>query len=308
MTESSSYHDPVLLNESVGHLLTDPEGIYIDGTVGGGGHSALILSKLGPKGRVYGIDQDDDALKTVAQRFKGDSRFEAVKGNFGYMDAVLPSSILGNISGILLDLGVSSHQINEPSRGFSFQQDGPLDMRMSNMQGLTAQKVINEYGYKELRDIFYRYGEEKNSPRIASMIVERRPFSTTLEFKDAIASITPGYYQVKTLARIFQALRIEVNHEMEMLERVLETGTGILKTGGRFAIISYHSLEDRPVKTYFKTGNHEGKLEKDFYGNDIKPLHMIFNKIITPDAEETQRNPRARSARLRVAEKTEGIS
>ncbi|MEX0685187.1 MAG: 16S rRNA (cytosine(1402)-N(4))-methyltransferase RsmH [Balneolales bacterium] len=305
MTKSSLYHDPVLLEESVTHLITDQNGIYVDGTVGGGGHSALILSKLGSEAILYGIDQDDDALQTVSERFKDDPRFKAVKGNFGYIDAVLPVSASGNLSGILLDLGVSSHQINEPARGFSFQQEGPLDMRMSNMQGLTAQKVVNEYGYKELRDIFYRFGEEKNSPKIAAMIVERRPFSTTLELKDAIASVTPDYFQVKTLARIFQALRIEVNHELDMLGRVLEAGTSMLKDKGRFVVISYHSLEDRPVKSYFKTGNLEGKLEKDFYGNDIKPLNVVFNKIITPGEEEKKNNPRARSARLRAAEKTE---
>ncbi|MEX0773826.1 MAG: 16S rRNA (cytosine(1402)-N(4))-methyltransferase RsmH [Balneolales bacterium] len=301
----SLYHDPVLLAESVSCLIVDPEGIYIDGTVGGGGHAELILSKLGPKGRVYGIDQDDDALKAVSERFKNEPRFQAIKGNFGYMDAILPASILGNIEGILLDLGVSSHQINEPARGFSFQQEGPLDMRMGNMQGLTAQKVVNEYEYIDLRNVFYRYGEERNSPQITKAIIERRPFETTLDLKAAIASVTPDRFLIKTMARIFQALRIEVNRELEVLKRVLEIGTEVLKVGGRFVIISYHSLEDRIVKTFFKTGNHEGKLVKDFYGNDIKPLRPITNKIITPGDDEKKRNTRARSARLRAAEKLE---
>ncbi|MEX2641030.1 MAG: 16S rRNA (cytosine(1402)-N(4))-methyltransferase RsmH [Balneolales bacterium] len=305
MTSRFSYHEPVLLTESVSILVNDPDGIYIDGTVGGGGHAALILSRLGSRGKLYGLDQDDDALKTVTERFKDEPRFEAVKGNFGYLDVALPESVAGRISGILLDLGVSSHQINEPQRGFSFQHAGPLDMRMSNMQGLTAQKVLNEYEYLALRNIFYRYGEEKNSPRIANAILERRPLETTLELKEAIAAVTPDRFRVKTLARIFQALRIEVNHELDMLRRVLETGTELLKGYGRFVVISYHSLEDRIVKNFFKTGNHEGKLEKDFYGHDIKPLNMIHNRIITPDDAETKRNPRARSARLRAAEKRE---
>lgn len=305
MTRPSSYHEPVLPEESVSALVTDPEGIYIDGTVGGGGHSALILSRLGPKGKVYGIDQDDDALKVVSERYKGDPRFEHVKGNFGYMDALLPVSAPGNVSGILLDLGVSSYQITEPSRGFSFQHDGPLDMRMSNMQGLTARKIVNEYDYEDLKNIFYRYGEEKYSPKIANAILRCRPLNTTHDLKSAVSSVTPDRFRVKTLARIFQALRIEVNRELDMLKKALETGTQMLKTGGRFVVISYHSLEDRIVKTFFRTGNHEGKLEKDFYGNDIKPLRMIFNKVITPGQEEKEHNPRARSARLRIAEKLE---
>ncbi|MEX0779551.1 MAG: 16S rRNA (cytosine(1402)-N(4))-methyltransferase RsmH [Balneolales bacterium] len=305
---ASSFHDPVLLAESVSCLITDPEGIYVDGTVGGGGHSEMILSKLGPNGKVFGIDQDDDALKVVSERFKNDPRFQALKGNFGYMDAVLPANVSGNISGILLDLGVSSHQINESSRGFSFQQEGPLDMRMSNMQGLTAQKIVNEYEYIDLRNVFYSFGEERNSPKIARAIMERRPFESTLDLKTAIASVTPDRFLIKTMARIFQALRIEVNRELEVLKRVLEIGTEILKVGGRFVAISYHSLEDRIVKTFFKTGNHEGKLIKDFYGNDIKPLQPVFNKIITPSEEERKQNPRARSARLRAAKKLEVTS
>ena len=297
------YHKPVLLNEAIRYLVTDPHGIYVDGTLGGGGHSVHILEKLSEKGRVYGIDQDDDAIRHAGERLTGESRISLVRGNFGYMDVLLPEEAGGSVAGILLDLGVSSHQIDEPGRGFSFQKDGPLDMRMGRLQETTAAGIVNEYEYEELRDLFFEYGEERQSARIARAIIRDRPIETTAGLRNSVAGAVPERFLNKSLARIFQALRIAVNSEMNMLRRVLEKGTEMLGEKGRFVVISYHSLEDRLCKNYFRYGNFEGKPVKDFYGNDITPLKVLNKKVVTPSESEVAANPRARSAKLRAAEK-----
>ncbi|MDI6401404.1 16S rRNA (cytosine(1402)-N(4))-methyltransferase RsmH [Balneolaceae bacterium ANBcel3] len=295
------YHKPVLRDEAVHNLVTDPNGIYVDGTLGGGGHAALILKKMGPDGRLIGIDQDQDALNFAEKRLAGDPRVTLVKGNFGYLDVLLSRDVHGSIHGILLDLGVSSHQIDEPARGFSFQKDGPLDMRMGDLQTLTASAIINEYSYEALRDLFYLYGEERESARIARSIIAARPMETTGELRKAVMEVVPERFTNKSLARIFQALRIEVNSELSMLKRVLEKGVDMLADRGRMVVITYHSLEDRLCKNFFRYGNFEGKPVKDFYGNDIRPMESLFKRVITPSEEETAENPRARSAKLRAA-------
>ncbi len=298
-----TYHKPVLLNEAIHYLVTDPHGTYVDGTLGGGGHSAHIMDKLSDRGRLFGMDQDDEAIRHATERFAGESRIRFIRGNFGYMDVLLPEETSGSAAGILLDLGVSSHQLEEPGRGFSFQKDGPLDMRMGSLQGTTAANIINEYGYEQLRDLFFEYGEERESARIARAIIRDRPLETTGKLRDTVARVVPERFLNKSLARIFQALRIAVNNEMSMLKRVLEKGTWMLREKGRFVVITYHSLEDRLCKNYFRYGNFEGKPVKDFYGNEISPLRVLNKKVITPSKSEVAANPRARSAKLRAAEK-----
>lgn len=298
-------HQPVLLEESVEHLVTDPGGIYIDATLGGGGHSLALLSHLNEDARLFGIDQDDEALEAATSRIGSDKRFSTIKGNFGYLSRLLPPEQLGEVSGILLDLGVSTHQITEAERGFTFQKEGPLDMRMSNLRGITAYQVVNDYSYEDLRDVIYHYGEERNSRQIARKIIERRPIESTTELRNAVESVVQGRYQIKSVARVFQGIRIEVNRELDMLREVLEQSLDVLKIGGRIVAISYHSLEDRIVKRFFKAGNHEGKIEKDFYGNPLSPMRSLSDGIITPSDEEIERNPAARSAKMRVAEKVE---
>lgn len=285
------------------NLVGDPDGIYVDGTLGGGGHSSLILQKLSEKGRLYGIDQDPEALAFSTERLGQDARMTILHGNFGYLDVLLPKEVKGRVQGIVLDLGVSSHQIDEASRGFSFQQNGPLDMRMGDLQTQTAGNIINEYSFEDLRNLFYRYGEERQSSRIARAIVAGRPLSSTAELREAIISVVPARFQNKSLARIFQALRIAVNNELDMLVRFLDLVPGLLAEKGRVVIISYHSLEDRLCKNFFRFGNIEGKPVKDFYGNPLAPLTEITRKVVVPDEEEIGSNPRSRSARLRAAEK-----
>lgn len=300
--QSTSYHEPVLFQEAVTHLVTDADGIYIDGTLGGGGHSAGILKRLSVSGKVFGIDQDDDALKS-ATSYINDKRFEAVKGNFGYMDVLLPSSCRGNVSGILLDLGVSSYQIDKGSRGFSFREEGPLDMRMDARNPLNAQVVLNTYTEAELVKILFTFGEERFSRKIVKSIIDRRPLNTTADLKAAVESAVKGPNTVKSIARVFQAIRIEVNRELDMLYMALQKSTMMLKPGGRLVVISYHSLEDRPVKNFMRAGNMDGIIEKDFYGNSIRPLEPFKPTLITPSESEIANNPRARSAKMRVAYK-----
>ncbi|MAO63861.1 MAG: hypothetical protein CL666_02555 [Balneola sp.] len=299
-------HIPVLLQESVDALITDKDGVYVDGTLGGGGHSKEILDKLGENGRLYGIDQDDEALEAASNRIGDDSRFTPIKGNFGYLTTILPPQTHGQVAGILLDLGVSTHQIKEPERGFSFQEDGPLDMRMGNLSGVSAYQVVNEYDYETLRDIIFHYGEEKQSRKIARAIIDNRPIETTGELQKVVSSVVNSRFEVKSLARVFQGIRIEVNRELEMLENVLEQSLEVLKPGGRIVAISYHSLEDRIVKRFFKAGNFKGKVEKDFYGNPISPIKPVNKQVITPSKDEVSRNSAARSAKMRVAEKVQG--
>lgn len=305
-----TYHEhiPVLLNEALDGLITDKNGLYIDGTLGGGGHSLHILSQLGENARLYGIDQDDEALNAATSRIGDDKRFAALKGNFGYLSTLLPPQTHGRVTGILLDLGVSTHQIKAGERGFSFQEDGPLDMRMGNLSGVSAYQVVNEYPYEQLRDIIFHYGEEKMSRQIAKAIIDARPVESTGELRKIVASVVNKRFEVKSLARVFQGIRLEVNRELDMLKNVLEQSLEVLKPGGRIVAISYHSLEDRIVKRFFKAGNHEGNIEKDFYGNPLSPLKAVNKQVITPTKEEIASNPAARSAKLRIAEKVEGGS
>lgn len=299
----SSYHVPVLPETSLSYLLTDPGGVYVDGTLGAGGHSRLLLEKLDRAGRVIGIDQDDDALAASARNIN-DERFEAVKGNFGFMETLIHPKYHGQISGILLDLGVSSHQINEGGRGFSFQEEGPLDMRMGRLSPLTASQVLNTYSYERLRNIIYEYGEDRFAPAIARRITNNRPLETTFDLKHAVEEVVHGPDRVKSLARVFQAMRIEVNQELEMLRQVLPQMARLMKPGGHAVVLAYHSLEDRLVKHFFRAGNLSGKAEKDFYGNILRPFTPLFNKPLKAGEQEKQENPRARSARLRAAVRT----
>ncbi len=299
-------HIPVMLQECMDALITDKDGIYIDGTLGGGGHSLEILNNLGEQGQLFSIDQDDEAIAAASERIGSDDRFTILKGNFGYLSTLLPPQIHGQVAGILLDLGVSTHQIKEGERGFSFQEDGPLDMRMGNLTGLSAYQVVNGYEYEQLRDVIFHYGEEHASRQIARAIIDARPIETTSELKAAISEVVKGKFQVKTLARVFQGIRIEVNRELDVLKDVLTQSLEILKPGGRLVVMSYHSLEDRIVKRFFKAGNLEGKVEKDFYGNVISPLNPVNRQVITPTDAEVSSNPAARSAKLRIAEKTKG--
>lgn len=294
-------HIPVLLEESVDLLVTDPDGIYVDATLGGGGHTSAILEQLSDRAVLYGIDQDQEALDAATDRIGNDARFRPINGNFGYLSTLLPPDVHGSVSGILFDLGISTHQIKEPNRGFSFQKDGPLDMRMGETSGVSAYQVVNEYPYKKLRDIIYHYGEERLSRQIAQAILDKRPVETTGELYNIIRDVVYDK-EVKSAARVFQAIRIEVNRELDMLKSALTDSLKLLKPNGRMVALSYHSLEDRIVKTFFKSGNHDGHIEKDFYGHELTPIEPIV-KLKTPDKEEIRKNPASRSAKLRAARK-----
>lgn len=296
-------HTPVLLQPTVEFLVTDKSGIYIDATLGGGGHSEKILEILSEDATLIGLDQDPEALEATKERLGDDSRLETISGNFGHLSTLIPPKYHGKISGILFDLGVSTHQIKEAGRGFSFQNDGPLDMRMSDLSGVSAYEVVNNYDYEKLRDIIYHYGEERLSRQIASEIIKNRPIETTGELRESIENVIYGRYTIKTVARVFQGIRIEVNRELDVLKQGLLDSLEILQSGGRIVAISYHSLEDRIVKNFFRSGNFEGEIEKDFFGNPVKPINVITKQIITPSDEEIEKNPAARSAKLRVAEK-----
>lgn len=298
------YHVPVLLKESVDGMNITSDSICVDVTFGGGGHSREILSRLGEKGHLYAFDQDEDAIKNI----KEDSRFTFVRSNFRYLKNFIRYYDVDGVDAILADLGVSSHHFDDEGRGFSFRfEDSALDMRM-NQQGLkTAAKILNTYTEERLADIFYLYGELRQSRRLASAIVQQRKNSSYKKVKDLLDTLAPfvgkGEKEKKVLAQAFQALRIEVNEEMETLKEMLEQSLAVLKPGGRLSVITYHSLEDRLVKNFLKTGNFEGKVEKDFYGNFDTPFRLINNKVIVPSKEEEALNPRSRSAKLRIAEK-----
>ena len=308
MQYATDYHAPVLWKKVVDMLVTDPAGIYVDATLGGGGHATALFDALAPDGRVLGIDRDPEALSEARERLRDAheaGRFTAVHGNFGQLQALLESEGAAPVDGVLLDLGLSSHQIDEAERGFSFQAEGPLDMRMNPERGLTAAEIVNDWSEGELRRIFFEFGEERHSSRIARAIVEARPLGTTEDLADTVRSVVPTRDEVKTLARIFQAIRIAVNAELDVLEQALEQATEVVRTGGRMAVISYHSLEDRRVKRYFRYGNFEGDPVRDLYGNLIAPWSEINRKPIEATEDEVDANPRARSARLRVAERQE---
>lgn len=302
MKEEMTYHIPVLLMPSVEGMKIRPDGTYVDVTFGGGGHSREILTRLGNGGRLLGFDQDEDAEQNIVN----DPHFTFVRSNFRYLHNFLRYHGIGEVDGILADLGVSSHHFDDSERGFSFRFDGALDMRMNKRAGITAADVVNTYDEERLADLFYLYGELKNSRKLASVIVKaraRQKISTISEFLDIIKPLFGREREKKELAKVFQALRIEVNQEMEALKEMLYAAANALKPGGRLVVITYHSLEDRMVKNIMKTGNVEGKTEKDFFGNVQTPFRLVNNKVIVPDEAEIERNPRSRSAKLRIAEK-----
>ena len=295
------YHQPALLHECIEGLSINPSGIYADLTFGGGGHSREILGKLNADGRLIAFDQDEDSIENTLD----DERFTLVNENFRYLKNFLRLHKAFPLDGILADLGISSHQIDTPERGFATRFEGPLDMRMGRSQVITAAHMINTYPEDKLQSVFKLYGELSNARQLAAAIVQARtnPIITTSELKEAIKSCLPSNYENKILAQIFQAIRIEINDEMGALQAMLKQCADVLKPGGRLVIISYHSLEDRLVKNYMKAGNVEGILEKDFYGNIITPLKPITRKPITPESAELASNPRSRSAKLRIAQK-----
>ena len=298
---AETYHVPVLLKESVDGLDIQPDGIYVDVTFGGGGHSREILSRLGKNGHLYSFDQDADAEKNIM----ADDRFTFVRSNFRYISQWMRYYHVEKINGLLADLGVSSHHFDDETRGFSFRFDAPLDMRMNKRAGLTAADILNNYTEEQLADVFYLYGELKNARRLAKAIVNYRNsqhIETTVHLTEATEQLMRTEREKKDMARLYQALRIEVNREMDALRDMLKGATDMLDEGGRLSVITYHSLEDRIVKNVIKAGNAEGKMEQDFYGRISSPYRMV-GKMITPSQEEQERNPRSRSAKLRIAEK-----
>ncbi|MBM6992165.1 MAG: 16S rRNA (cytosine(1402)-N(4))-methyltransferase RsmH [Prevotella sp.] len=332
ITKATTYHVPVLLKESVDGLNIKPDGIYIDVTFGGGGHSREILSRLGENGHLYSFDQDADAEGNLGNRYEvsgvngetekndknapnGDtgkpsssspSPFTFVRSNFRYLKNWMRYYGVDHIDGLLGDLGVSSHHFDDESRGFSFRFDAPLDMRMNKRAGKTAADVVNTYEEERLADIFYLYGELKTSRRIAATLVnvrKQKQILTTQDFLNAVDPLFRREREKKDMAKLFQALRIEVNQEMAALKEMLMSAQELLAPGGRLSIITYHSLEDRIVKNIMKSGNAEGKVQQDFFGRSECPFRLINNKVIVPDNEELANNPRSRSAKLRIAEK-----
>ena len=302
MNNTDVYHIPVLLNESIEGLNLHADGIYADMTFGGGGHSKEILRRMGEDCHLYSFDQDEDAEKNIVD----DKRFTFVRSNFRYLRNFMRYYGVEQLDGILADLGVSSHHFDDSERGFSFRFDGKLDMRMNKRAGMTAADIVNTYDEEKLADVFYIYGELKNSRKLAATIAKARQqkqITTIGEFLDIIKPLFGREREKKELAKVFQALRIEVNHEMEALKEMLYEATDLLKPGGRLVVITYHSLEDRMVKNLIKAGNIEGKVEQDFYGNVQSPFRAVNNKVIVPTDEEVNQNPRSRSAKLRIAEK-----
>ena len=313
MTTAETYHVPVLLRESIDGLDIKPDGVYVDVTFGGGGHSLEILRRLGKNGHLFSFDQNEDAERNLLS----DDRFTFVRSNFRYLKNWMRYYDVDHIDGLLADLGVSSHHFDDESRGFSFRFDAPLDMRMNKRAGMTAAEILNSYSEEMLADVLYLYGELKGARKIAAAIVKARgekPIKTT----DDLIQITgkllqrerprPGERgatmpEKKEIAKLFQALRIEVNHEMDALKEMLNGAREMLGKGGRLSVITYHSLEDRIVKNVMKTGNAEGKMKQDFFGRTEAPFRQLSNKVIVPSNEEQERNPRSRSAKLRVAER-----
>ena len=316
---AETYHVPVLLGASVDGLNIQPGGVYVDVTFGGGGHSGEILSRLDPTAHLYSFDQDSDAEQNLVRaeadeegnvasgrRFVDDPRFTFVRSNFRYLSNWMRYYGVDHIDGLLADLGVSSHHFDDESRGFSFRFDVPLDMRMNKRAGMTAADIVNTYDQEALADIFFLYGELKNARQIAAALVKARTarsINTTQEFMQVVEPLFRRKREKKETAKLFQALRIEVNHEMAALKQMLRAATRLLRPGGRLSVITYHSIEDRIVKNLMKTGNFEGKRIQDFYGRIETPFSLVNNKVITPAEEELERNPRSRSAKLRIAEK-----
>ncbi len=310
---AETYHVPVLLKPSVDGLNIQSGGIYVDVTFGGGGHSREILSRLDNQAHLYSFDQDADAEQNVMhregsteKRFVDDARFTFVRSNFRYLKNWMRYYGVEKIDGLLADLGVSSHHFDDESRGFSFRFDAPLDMRMNKRAGLTAADVVNDYNEEALANLFYLYGELKQSRRIAAALIKARAQQRIATIQDFLKATEPLFKrerEKKDMAKLFQALRIEVNHEMDALKEMLQSATELLRSGGRLSVITYHSLEDRIVKNMMKAGNAEGKKVQDFYGRIETPFNLVNNKVIVPSADEQQENPRSRSAKLRIAEK-----
>ncbi|GHS90779.1 ribosomal RNA small subunit methyltransferase H [Bacteroidia bacterium] len=302
MDGNLNYHIPALLEESIEGLRIFPDGIYVDVTFGGGGHSREILKHLGENGHLFGFDQDEDAENNI---FRSEG-FTFVRSNFCYLSNFMDWYGIDKIDGLLADLGVSSHHFDDETRGFSFRFDGELDMRMNKRSGKKASDILNEYSEEALANIFYYYGELKNARILGRAIVKAREEKKIVSVQDFLDVIKPFFgreKEKKQLAQVFQAIRIEVNREMETLKEMLLQARDLLKPGGRLVVITYHSLEDRLVKNFFRTGNFEGEVEKDFFGNIHTPFKIVNNKVIVPGPEEIERNPRSRSAKLRVAEK-----
>lgn len=306
MSDVPIYHVPVMLKQSVDGLDVKPNGVYVDVTFGGGGHSSEILRRLGNKGSLYSFDQDRDALRNVPD----DGRLTFILGNFRWLSNWMNYYGVEKVDGLLADLGVSSHHFDDAERGFSFRYDGQLDMRMNQQAPRMAADVVNTYTEQQLADVFYLYGELKNSRRLAAALVKARaskPVKTVGDFLEVVTPLLGHDREKKDLAKVFQALRIEVNDEMGALRNMLESAIDLLAPGGRLVVLTYHSLEDRIVKNFIRSGNAEGKVEADFFGNRNVPLRAVNNKVIVADAEEQARNPRSRSAKLRIAEKTEQL-
>ena len=300
--ENAVYHVPALLEETIELLEINPDGVYVDLTFGGGGHSRAILEQLSDKGRLFAFDQDNDARVNVPD----DERITFVESNFRFMRGALRWRGIEQVDGILADLGVSSHHFDTQERGFSFRFDAPLDMRMNRRAKLSAREVLNDYDLETLSSLFKRYGELDSSRRIARCVVdyrEKQPIERIQDLTDALASVLPRNGESKFLAKLFQAIRIEVNGEMNALEMMLEQSLRVLRSGGRLAVITYHSLEDRMVKNFMRSGNFEGKTVQDFYGRVLSPWSVVTRKAVVPSPEEVARNPRSRSAKLRVASK-----
>ena len=298
----TQFHSPVLLNEVIEGLKISPKGVYIDATFGGGGHSKGILAMLNKEGRLLSFDQDEDTYENKIN----DSRFEFISANFNHLSQYLKYYGIESVDGVLADFGVSSHHFDVASRGFSIRKKGRLDMRMNQNQKLDAHYIINNYEEEDLNNLFFKYGEVRNSKKISKQILstrEKRDINTTSDLVELLKPLMPFRYQKKFLAQIFQAIRIEVNNEIEVLKSFLEQATKSLKTGGRIVCISYHSLEDRCVKRYIQFGNFEGKDEKDFYGNSLRVLKKV-GRVVVPSEKEIKINKRARSAKMRIAEKT----
>ena len=301
--ELNTYHVPVMLEECLEGLNIKPNGVYVDVTFGGGGHSRAILERLGDGGHLYSFDQDLDAAKNAFE----DDRFTFVRSNFRYLKNFLRYHGEEGVDGILADLGVSSHHLDDETRGFSFRFEGQLDMRMNTAAGKTAADVLNEYSEEELANVFYFYGELQQARKLAKAIVKVRGeegFSDIARFMEVVKPFFKHEREKKDLAKVFQALRIEVNREMDVLKELLEQVADVLADDGRLVVMTYHSLEDRLVKNFIKTGNCEGKQEKDFYGRVVAPLRAVNSKVIVATEEEVERNPRARSAKLRIGEKS----
>ena len=301
MDNSGTYHVPVLLKPSVEGLVTDPDGIYVDVTFGGGGHSREIVSRLSVKGHLYGFDQDADAMRNIIP----DSRFTFVYSNFRYMRNFMRWYGHDRVNGILADLGVSWHHFDDSTRGFSFRFDGPVDMRMNQKEGISAADVLNDYPVERLSQLFWLYGELQNGRQVAQAIERYRQNQRIVTVTQLLEAVRPAIgreREKKDTAKLFQALRMEVNHEVDALREFLESSVGLLDKGGRLVVITYHSIEDRMVKNIMKSGNIEGEIRTDFYGNREVPLRSI-GKPVVPDATEQSANPRSRSAKLRIAER-----